>query len=160
MLDYFLPYWAVGILFLAFQVITNKNGEAYKISDVFIVLIFAVFWPLFLLLLTYIRLTYKPHEEKVFTVTFEDLGEKMSIAEIEGNHIHADPENAVPNLPFGFLNGTWSSFVDSASSFTYWYFEKLDDSDWTPEFKKGYAKVNAENEVTDYFVFEACDVEK
>ena len=41
-----------------------------------------------------------------------DLVEKLSRAEIETREQVVDPLHAVPNLPFGHLNGVWQSFVD------------------------------------------------
>jgi hypothetical protein len=50
--------------------------------------------------------------EPAFKVSKSDLVEKLSRAEIETREQVFDPLNAVPNLPFGHLNGVWQSFVD------------------------------------------------
>jgi hypothetical protein len=53
-----------------------------------------------------------PEEEPGFTVSTSDLLEKLSREEIEALEQVDDPLHAVPNLPFGHLNGVWQLFVD------------------------------------------------
>jgi hypothetical protein len=50
--------------------------------------------------------------EPAFKVSKSDLLERLSRAEIETREQVFDPLHAVPNLPFGHLNGVWQSFVD------------------------------------------------
>lgn len=47
-----------------------------------------------------------------FAVLAEHLAERIGFAEIEAANRIADPLGAVPDLPFGHLNGRWRQLVD------------------------------------------------
>lgn len=48
-----------------------------------------------------------------FTVEGSYLKECLSVQEIESREMVEDPLGAVPQLPFGHLNGVWRSFLES-----------------------------------------------
>jgi hypothetical protein len=50
--------------------------------------------------------------EKEFSVAPGDLLDKLSITEGEMRELVADPLAAVPELPFGHLNGAWKKFLE------------------------------------------------
>lgn len=52
-------------------------------------------------------------EEKVFVVQEAELIKQVTIAEVEQQNIIVDPMEAVPQVPFGYLNARWISFRDS-----------------------------------------------
>ena len=67
-----------------------------------------------------------PESEAGFEVTGADLLEKLSRADIEAAEMVDDPLHAVPDKPFGHLNGVWQAFVDGlAPESELWSFRGL-----------------------------------
>ena len=73
-------------------------------------------WPFALVMLVKSELAYRKQaaeiEAKKFAITAEDLGEKLSVDEIEARERIEDPLGAVPDLPFGHLNNSWVAWRD------------------------------------------------
>lgn len=63
-------------------------------------------------------------EEKVFVVQEAELNKQVTIAEVEQQNVIVDPMEAVPQVPFGYLNAKWVAFRDSlAPDETLWEYE-------------------------------------
>lgn len=100
----------------------------------------------------------KIRDETPFTVQFADLTESLSLQQIENKHYVFDPAEAVPFVPFGFLYPKWQQFShmqqDEIGAFTFWSFAKINNTGYLAELTKGYAKVNSQQQVVDYFIYE------
>ena len=85
-------------------------------------------------------------EPKKFAVAEADLVLKLTVEEIERLERVSDPMHAVPDLPFGHLNGAWTKFIaDCGPEATVWSFSAR----WTSErgrkeIREGYAIVKEE----------------
>lgn len=134
-----------------------------------IVFIFVPLWPLILsieLQLPWYKLKFwtpkaersvpwaVTSDEPAFKVSKSDLLEKLSKAEIETREQVFEPLNAVPNLPFGHLNGVWQTFVDGLEpDRELWSFRgrwKTEYRDWQMQ---GYAAQRGET-IGPYFLTE------
>lgn len=75
-----------------------------------------------------------------FTVSEQDLLEKLTIDEVEEREMVHDPLGAVPNEPFGHLSPAWQRFkVNLQQGDRLWSFESSYDSAWqTVETRSGY----------------------
>lgn len=51
-------------------------------------------------------------EQREFSVSRDDLQERLSVEEIEARERVIDPLGSVPALPFGHLNSAWKTFLD------------------------------------------------
>ena len=86
-------------------------------------------------------------EKKAFSVVKTDLLEMLSTEQIERREYVIDPMGAVPPLPFGHLNGAWTTFKSglepdhSISSFSAQW-----TTDWgRKEIREGYAAVRGDD---------------
>ena len=139
---YFYWYLGLGLIFLIFTYIESrlnkdaqKNRELYALTKPrsqtlgkklfnnlvipFIAILLAfIFWPVIITWVAQDRLAkyrYKNSEirkEEPFTVKKEDLIREYSIEQIEEQEMMTDPLQAVPIVPFGFLNPIWNNFKE------------------------------------------------
>ena len=82
----------------------------------------------------------REREEAIFKVKPQHLLERMTTDEIEAREMVQDPLSAVPQLPFGHLNGVWSQ-VKSAMlpGDELWSFTATWPGEFgSPELRKGY----------------------
>ena len=54
-------------------------------------------------------------EQREFSVSSDDLQERLSIQDIEARERVIDPLGAVPELPFGHLHSAWKGFLEGMS---------------------------------------------
>jgi hypothetical protein len=158
-------YWLLGMVFIITVCLFNPQRNQRETDDIkpvpYILLtcLLGWFWPLLVLVFLHTKLfPYEQPKQVPFTVEFADLSESLTLQQIENKHYVFDPAEAVPFVPFGFLNTKWRRFShvqqDEFGAFTFWSFAKLDQSGYWPELTKGYAKVNSQQEVVDYFIYE------
>ena len=150
--------WYFGFGFIAIVlllVLARRDQQDPKsIPPLWIWILFTAVWPVVLYLFTKARLAAKSEpsiksgedslswlEEQAheYTLTLEDLRERLTVAEIEAREKISDPLSAVPDLPFGHLNVVWRRFLDDHVEFDeLWSFSTLRES---RELRTGYAKV-------------------
>lgn len=91
-------------------------------------------------------------EEKVFAVTRAHLVRRTSIEEAEKQETVVDPLEAVPDLPFGFLNRQWEHFkAHILPGDQLWSFSARWEQPRFVETRQGYAILRA-NAVPKYFI--------
>jgi hypothetical protein len=77
------------------------------------------------------RLEKKRREDAVFRVRAKDLLTQTTVHEVEAVAHIVDPMRAVPDLPFGHLNGVWQSFLKQRPlSAELWAFSCDHTSEW------------------------------
>jgi hypothetical protein len=84
-------------------------------------------------------------DKKEFSVTDANLLRKISLEEIERLERIDDPLGAVPDAPFGHLNGAWMRFKSSLEpQDSIWLFSAHWTADWgRRELREGYVIVRA-----------------
>lgn len=82
-------------------------------------------------------------EEREFSVERQHLLERLAVQEIENREWVTDPLKAVPELPFGHLNGAWRRFLDGTPAGSeLWSFSARWQSTWgRKELRSGYVMV-------------------
>ncbi len=77
---------------------------------------------------------------KKFAITRNDLGEQLTVQEIEERERVIDPMGAVPDVPFGFLNSAWLRFMAKVKPRDFiWAFSKQwMNRNWQQEQRSGY----------------------
>lgn len=95
---------------------------------------------------------FSDQQEKEFAVERGDLQERLSLQEIEQRERVTDPLGAVPDLPFGHLNGAWRKFLESKSpEDEVWTFSAHWTTSWgQKELRAGYVIVRGDG-VGPYF---------
>lgn len=79
-----------------------------------------------------------------FTVRPQHLLEQISLEEIERRERVADPLHAVPDLPFGHLNGAWKAFLQGRTEAAgeLWSFSAREPTPWgQDQLRSGYVFV-------------------
>jgi hypothetical protein len=124
MIRLILAYLIIGLVFTLARVITDPeirehfglsrpDGPNYRRFS-FLFVMFTLMWPLplwYFIKETFFEASYEDLEEEAeFEVTQSDLVAPYSIDEIETRALILDPLGAVPNKPFGHLNGVWLEF--------------------------------------------------
>lgn len=87
--------------------------------------------------------TRPPKEFKKCAITRNDLGQQLTIQEIEERERVIDPMGAVPDVPFGFLNSGWLHFIAKVTPRdSIWAFSKQwMNRNWEQEQRTGYVIV-------------------
>lgn len=82
-------------------------------------------------------------EEREFAVERQHLLERMTVPEVEKREVVMDPLKAVPELPFGHLNGAWKQFLDGQpEGCELWSFSARWQTAWgRKELRSGYVMV-------------------
>jgi len=82
-------------------------------------------------------------DENEFIVKRAHLLVRLTLSQVEAREVVFDPLGAVPNLPFGHLNGAWRTFIESLkSSDEVWSFATRWETTWGhKEVRAGYAVV-------------------
>jgi len=88
----------------------------------------------------------KQEKKREFAVAREDLLEELSVGEIEHREKVHDPLGAVPDLPFGHLNGAWRKFLKGMQpGDELWSFSAYWTTNWgSKELRSGYVIVQGE----------------
>lgn len=105
-----------------------------------------VFWPLVLGydLRTRHRIDWnrESRPEPPFVPRRRELKQRLTVEEAEARERVRDPLGAVPDLPFGFLNGRWQEFLARRQpGDELWRFESLRNEQRTKIRREGYAWV-------------------
>lgn len=82
-------------------------------------------------------------EEREFAVERGNLQERLTVAQIEAREVVTDPLKAVPELPFGHLNGSWKQFLEGQpEGGELWSFSARWQTTWgRKELRSGYVMV-------------------
>ena len=128
-------------------------------------------WPLFIIWVTKEKLNDKKFEknktvnkesnqERQFKVEQKHLLKPLSVADIEAIEVISDPLNAVPEVPFGFLNDNWNKFKSTIQpGDEIWSFSAIWLTEWdTKEMRKGYVIVQ-NNNTCNFFVNYLADMD-
>lgn len=85
-------------------------------------------------------LTRPPKVFKKFAITRNDLGQQLTVQEIDERERVIDPMGAVPDVPFGFLNSGWLRFMAKAKpKDSIWTFStQWMNRNWQQEQRSGY----------------------
>jgi hypothetical protein len=118
-----LCYLAAGTLavFICTFLFRERDKRRGPIKNIFeLVIPFSVallIWPLFVYFVAESALSERRRrrdpafaERPPFSVGLEDLGETLSMEDIEARERLVDPLGAVPDRPFGHLNPAWERF--------------------------------------------------
>ena len=145
-MDYLLGYLTIGLATtaaaFAWRVYARRRphsdgGQPYELSPVGAVAAFAIVtlgWPIFIPFAISVwwqgwRQPKGASPPPQFSVKLTDLVNETSIAEIERTQRVQDPLGAVPDRPFGHLNGAWERFVrELQPADRIWTFS----ADWAP----------------------------
>lgn len=135
------------------------------------ILLNALFWAIALLLWPVLLVMFI-HEkcfptpavdltEKEFEVVRENLIQQRTIPEIEARERVTDPLGAVPDLPFGHLNTTWTRFKSELQAGdSIWSFSAQWTSDWgNSDIREGYA-ILRDHDIGTHFLTEIQAIEK
>ena len=171
-MNYIVAYLFMGVVFFGFagsrdvfEVLMDGFGSGYfddweKTRAVGAAVIFAslciLLWPLLgpiFLLGLFGSFDRRKVKYEPFSVTNRHLKSRTSINEVESNAFIHDPLNAVPNLPFGFLNPTWEKLKDGMSSGDEIWTFKTPDTQWRGEsgIREGYVIVK-QGKTADWFI--------
>lgn len=101
----------------------DREKLSYRILHNFVVPLLAcvavvVGWPIAIFMKVKDMLGMNPYsgasvgEQREFSVSSDDLQERLSVEEIEARERVIDPLGAVPALPFGHLNSAWKTFLE------------------------------------------------
>lgn len=98
---------------------------------------------------------------RVFEVQLKDLGEPLSVADMEAKEVVIDPLGAVPGLAFGHLNPAWTKFKQGIA-----FEDRLCPFDavwtsptWRKERRTGYARVRGKK-IKGFFVAQIIEIPK
>ena len=93
-----------------------------------------------------------PQPEDQPEVSGQDLIELVEVAAIEATEYVRDPLGAVPQLPFGHLNGAWQAFLAKRKpGEELWRYQSTHAHSWGgPETRKGYVWVR-DRRIGEYF---------
>lgn len=82
-------------------------------------------------------------EEREFAVEHSHLHERLTVPQIEAHEVVTDPLGAVPDLPFGYLNAAWKTFIGTVGmSDEVWSFTAPWQTTWgRKEVRAGYVIV-------------------
>lgn len=118
--------------------------RARLLAPVLTVIAMVLFWPVAWWMrcaeLLNERRMARQREEEIFKVMSKYLLERLTVDQIEAREMVQDPLSAVPQLPFGHLNGAWSQLKsamqpgDELWSFTATWLGSFG----SPELRKGY----------------------
>ncbi|WP_448213529.1 hypothetical protein [Colwellia sp. MEBiC06753] len=164
-MNYFIIYVVIGVLYTLLSLWyfgSDKRSRGLPKLDkdkylseqlaewLFMLVVWAVlslFWPI--VLTVHIKHALFPVKEpEPFSVKKADLIEQLTIEQIEQDEMVFDPLGAVPNVPFGFLNGAWIDFISKKDKdSTIWSFRAVDKTSISSEIKKGFALVSAQGEI-------------
>ena len=135
---------------VSFRESIYKLGYKKIFSDFILFSLMILLWPLLVILKIHnyyenIKYKQKTKEEK-FQLKHTDLDQKIDRVEIEKQEMVYDPLCAVPDCPFGHLNGAWLKFCDQLEDGDeLWSFDVIWDSTWgTKERYAGYAAVRTD----------------
>lgn len=97
---------------------------------------------------------------RTFEVHLRDLGESLSVADVEKREVVADPLGATPHLAFGHLNAAWTKFKGGITHEDHLRpFDAVWTSPtWQKERRTGYACVHR-RKVTRYFFTQIVEVQ-
>lgn len=105
-------------------------------------LVFSLFWPPLVLGWWRDSRWQPPAPLPEFAVTAEHLQEALTLVEIEARERPSDPLGAVPELPFGHLNGVWLAFLaECTDGAEFRCFVAEWDTGWCRERREGYVEV-------------------
>lgn len=121
-------------------------------------------WPVLLIMFFYEKCFPTPAvdlTEKKFEVVLENLLQQMSIEEIEQRERVFDPLGAVPDLPFGHLNGAWTRFkAELQDGDLIWSFSAKWTSDWGwSDIRDGYVILRADT-IVQHFLTGTLDIKE
>ena len=116
------------------------------VLPVFVAVLVIVGWPvaLFMQLREILQHLKNPPAKRLvfkeFSITRGDLGQQITVAEIEERESIFDPLGAVPAIPFGHLNAGWLSFKAKVTPHdTIWTFSRQwMNREWKYEERTGY----------------------
>ncbi len=85
-------------------------------------------------------------EARKFSITKADLVRQMTVEEIEQQERVTDPMDAVPDLPFGYLNAAWSQFKGNlVADDLIWAFSAQYNHEWGGgQIREGYVIVRGD----------------
>jgi hypothetical protein len=145
-------YLCIGLLVLVLVVVWDWYASLYVVSsksmtDRLIVVAAAIVvvpvWPIVLIVQLRDIAKYiadPPARFKKFKVTRKHLVKRISIQEVERLELVIDPFGAVPDVPFGFLNGAWLQFVnDLRPADSLWVLSARAVNGFQMEERQGYA---------------------
>lgn len=137
-------------LIVCFKKNIYKLGHKKIFTDFILFSFMILLWPLLVILKihsSYEDLKYKQKtKEEKFQLKNTDLDQKIDRVDIEKQEMVYDPLCAVPDCPFGHLNGAWLNFCEQLEDgVEFWTFDVIWDSPWgTKERYAGYAAVKTE----------------
>jgi hypothetical protein len=178
--NYVLGYIAIGVVTLAVYLRLNyfdlKNllklqeetrWERIRRTVMFPVIVIVIVisgWPFFAVMETkeyFDKRRRLVERNRVFEVQLKDLGEPLSVADMEAKEVVIDPLGAVPGLAFGHLNPAWTKFKHGIA-----FEDRLCPFDavwtsptWRKERRTGYARVRGKK-IKGFFVSQIIEIPK
>lgn len=153
-------YFGLGFIVVALLLVLARRDrqDPESLPPLWAWIFLVAFWPVFLAVFLFGEhssaatsepsttsgddsLSWLEEQAHEYTLTPEDLRERLTVGEIETREMISDPLSAVPDLPFGHLNVVWRRFLDDhVESDELWSFSTLQES---RELRTGYAKVRS-----------------
>lgn len=151
-MNWWIWYFGAGLLVFALVVAWDWYASLYvvsktSVSDRPMVLAAAIVvvpvWPLALIIQLRDIAKYMadpPTKYKKFKITRKHLLSRVTVHDVELLELVIDPMGAVPDVPFGFLNGSWRKFLnDLRPSDSLWVLSARAMNGVQMEERQGYA---------------------